>query len=369
MAPENPIYAWPRADASTMLLVFLFVFGLLFLAIFLEWLRRRRERAVHLRAEWTAARQIAQERELTTTEWRLLESLIRRHHPSGPHKAVTIRQVFDSVVDADLAEAKQAGEAALFEQRGIILRDIRNRLGLTYIPIGQRIQSTRELYLNQVLWAGIDKEDAEWFRMHVCSVDEAHFQVTANGAHRAPPFKPGQQLIFRMWREEDARYEFRAILDRIEASPTAFVFQHSQDLRRMQAREHFRLSYDQRVNLGVVSAPLDGNLQGIEMRPVVARLRGRVTSLSAGGLAVLVQQPVPRHVLLRLDLPLVEPDLPSVEVMVRLIEAIPLSGGQYLLRGEFTGLNEIDQETITHFIFRKQQHSMPTEAQQQFHAE
>lgn len=364
MPQSNPIYIWPRADAQTMLLFLGFCFGLFLLAIGMELYRRRRERRLQVLAEWRAAESISEDRELSGEEWTLLQSVIRHHAPGAPLKAVTNRKAFDDLVDKDLKEPPQ--ESELYERRGIVLRDIRNRLGLSYVPVGQRIFTTRDLYLKQVLWTGADKESSEWFRLIIQAVDEAHFHAVPDGK-RTPQFTPGQTITFRMWREEDARYEFQAVLARVESIPQTFVFRHTRTLQRMQAREHFRLTYVHPVNVGIVNAPVDGDMRHVEQRPVVTRLRGRVTSLSVGGLAVLVQQPVPKQILLRLTLPL--DDGQAVEVNSRVIEVVPLAGGQYLLRGAFVGLAENEQEAISHFVFRRQQSTMLADAQSQQAAE
>ncbi|MBI2433096.1 MAG: PilZ domain-containing protein [Candidatus Hydrogenedentes bacterium] len=360
MPRENPIYYWPQADTLTEIIAVGIVVFLVAIALGLEWFRRRRDRKLRLDAEWRVARQIAEERELSGPEWKLLEGAIRRYQSESPHRAVTMRQYFDQIVDRDLEAVEQLRDPAVLEQRGVLLRDIRNRLGLAYIPLGQRIKSTRELYLDQVMWAGQDKDTSEWHRMKITNIDEAHFHAAPTGAQRTPPFKPGDTIIFRLWREEDARYEFQARLLRIEAEPHTYIFRHTRDLTRLQAREHFRVSFDQPVNVGIVNAPLNGDMHDVEKRQIVTRLRGRVTSLSAGGLAVLVQQPVPRQVLLRIPLDL-DNGKPPLELTARLVDTHSLAGGQFLLRGAFVNLGEDDEEQITHFVFRKQQHHVAVE--------
>lgn len=331
------------------------VLGLLVLAVCLELLRRRRERGKRMEAEWRAVRKIAKEKELTEEERKLLMGVLRRQAPQAPLRAVTIRQQFDACVDKEMVETVAQADARVVEKRGVQLRNLRTRLGLDYIPLGQRINSTRELYHGQVMWVA-RKEDAasEWRRMVVAWVDEAHFHLTLQEAGKAPGFKAGDELRCRMWREEDARYAFKVRVLRLEDQPPTWVFRHALRLERMQSRAHFRIRYEEAVNVGVLNAPRDGDMSDVDQRKVVTRLRGRTTSLSGGGLAVVVPQPVPKEVLLRLSLAL-DPEAEAIQVTVRPVATAPLSSGRHLVRGAFVGISDETRETITHFVFRMQQ--------------
>jgi c-di-GMP-binding flagellar brake protein YcgR len=329
--------------------------GLFALGVVFELTRRRLEQKKRIQAEWDALDQVAREKELSTEEWELLRNILADHAPHHPFKAATVRRQFDRCVEEHLDIVARHHHAELLEQRGVLLHDIRTRLGLNYIPLGLRIHSTRELYHHQVLWVAL-KEDThpQWLRMAVTMVDEAHFYIASADPDKQPGFSEGQVLRFRMWRDEDARYLFSATITREEKAPHIYMLRHARDLKRMQARSHFRIIFDQPVSVGIINAPVDGDVSDLADREVVTKLRGRTTSLSGGGLAVLVDQPVPRQVWMRIEIAL-SPEVGVVEITASIVGVDSLTGGRYLLRGAFMGMEEETREAITHYVSQQQQ--------------
>lgn len=352
MSEPFRIYEWPRAGAQTFVWAVVLVLCLFACAVFIEVFRRRSQRRLRLAAEWEVVRQIAAQRDLSKAEWSVLEQLIRRHAPEAPHRAVTVRQQFDVCIERDLEEVQRLNDTEAFAGRGILLRDLRTQLGLDYIPFGQRIHSTRELYLDQIILIAGPGEGVARHRMKVSSVDEAYFRLVPESPGEAPAFRPGDELRFRMWREQDGRYVFSAKVAAIEEAPRTWVFAHAQELRRTQARAHFRIGYDQNAEISIVAAPRGDDVNDLDLRPVITRLRGRVTSLSGGGASVVVPQPLPNQVLLRFFLDIGNQDL---QVAMRPVAVTPLFGGQYLARGPFFFADEETQDLITHFVFKRQQ--------------
>ncbi len=345
------------------------LFGLLGAAVLIDYLRRWRERRRQIRTEWAAVREIARDKELSKESWELLEDLIRRYTPKTPLLTATLRQNFNECVERSIQKLKAQKDFNRLQRHGALLRDLRVHLGLDYIPIGQRIESTRELYHGQQIWVSPKGNGANhWFRMSVVAVDEAFFHVVPQEPANVPSFHIGQEIQCRMWREEDARYGFDVVLAHILDNPPAWVFEHTNVMRRMQARAHFRLHIDQSTEIGIVNAPMDGDMSDVEQRPVVTRLRGRLTSLSGGGFAAVVTQPVPKQVLLRVTLEL-GPDSSPVEVTGQMVGSSTLSAGRYLVRAAFTGISDGTREMITHYIFQQQQPLRQAEAESTAHTE
>ena len=114
------------------------------------------------------------------------------------------------------------------------------------------------------------------------------------GAEEPPPYAVGDVLKFRFWREEDARYVFDAPVQSVSAKPPRWRVLHVESMARNQARAHYRVRFDETVTANVISASRDDDYTGLANRPVITQLRGRVTSLSGGGLAIVFQQPVPK---------------------------------------------------------------------------
>jgi len=356
--PEQIINAPPPVpyDDTWMLYVLFAVIAMFVVAYWVEKLRRRAEWKRTLEAEFAALADLANDKDFTRDEKNILEDLARRFAPEEPFRVGTMRQVFNRCVDAVMDEALKSGDKKLFERRGAVLRDIRVKLGLDYVPFGLRIQSTRELYTKQPVWVSSapDLDHALWTRMVVAQVDEGHFYLAHEDETPPPSVRTGDTIHFRMWREEDARYEFNARIVSTQASAPEWELSHTTRLRRLQARAHFRIKYDAAVEVGVLSAPRDGEMTGIAARPIVTRLRGRITSLSGGGYAVVVTQPVPKQVLLRVLFE-IDPAQGPLLTNARIVGTIDISGGRHLLRAQFVGLSEEEREVVTRFVFQTQQ--------------
>ena len=352
--PDTPrFYVWPMADQFTLTLAMLLLVGLFAGAVLLEFYRRRRDRQLRLKAEWRGVRELCQDRELPEDDWNLLKAIIAQYAPGAPYKAVTKRKLFDSCM-VRYFRALRATASEEEAQRGVQLRDIRMQLGLDYVPLGQRIQSTRELQTGQSVWAAAAAgPEPQWRHFTVARVDEAFFALELVGAEAPPEHRAGGVLKFRFWREEDARYVFDAPLHKVVAKPPSWQVRHVESMTRNQARAHFRVRFDQTTTAGVLSALLSEDYTDLLHRPVVTQVRGRITSLSGGGLAVVFQQPVPKQVLLRV--PFTVPN--HEERLVTHVQPVGmqhLPGGRSLLRGRFVGVDDETRDIITKCIFLKQ---------------
>lgn len=82
-------------------------------------------------------------------------------------------------------------------------------------------------------------------------------------------------------------------------------------------------------------------------------IRARITSLSGGGLALVVEEPLPTRVALRTHLEL--PDEPSLEVHARVVSTSPLARGCQLVRGAFVSMPEETVDAVTRYVFHCQQ--------------
>jgi len=237
------------------------------------------------------------------------------------------------------------------------LRGIRAALGLDHVPAGQSMTSTRELSEGQ--WMSIARADQhphQFFRVMVEDVNEAFFYASYKDgpASTAPKFAPGTLVRCSLWRGEDARYTFETTITAFDAPPPTWTLTHTDKLSRSQNRAHFRIRHDQEITAGVLNAPLPGSTPAdLAARPVVTRLQGRISSLSAGGCAIVFQQSVARHVLLRIlvDVPGGTP----IEVEVEIVSTAHISGGRHLVRGKFLGLSDDARDRIARYVHIKQQ--------------
>lgn len=334
----------------------LVVFASMFVgSVVYEYNRKRSRRKHRLASEWRAVRTIVHERGLADDSAERMLGLLEKYASNSPLQAATSRSAFNKIVEAAINEARKSGPLEELQTLGESLRTIRVQLGLNYIPVGQQIFSTRDLHQGQ--WISIKKagEKEKRFRIVVELVNEAFFYAQPHSPteETAPELRPGDTLECRMWRDEDGRYLFETVVVETERSPLRWKLAHSTELNRTQSREHFRVRHDQSVTVSILNAPADGNYTDASSRKVVTRIPGRITSISAGGLAIVTEQAVTRQVLLRIPLKL--SGLASMEVQTRIVACDLLSAGRYLVRVAFVALDEEHQEYIVKFISRHQQ--------------
>lgn len=355
MNPDNPIYIFPRADNPTLVAVTVVVVVMLVGAFAIEIIRRRMERRKRIDAEWRGVETIIKERDLGDEEAAQLRRLLERHAPDDPYPAVTVRAIFDRCVEAEMARLESQHPDRVAEG-GSRLRMIREELGLDFVPVGQRIDCTRELYLQQLIYVATNGKPAasDWREMVVNGVDEAYFFMTPRKGEALPPTKPGDTLQCRMWREDDARYRFSTTVAAIRKAPAELVLTHTKAFRRTQARAHFRIRYEQAAEVAVLPGRVEEQYHDLDQREVITRVRARLTSLSGGGFAMMVNAPIPKQVVLRTRLDL-DVDAGPVTVAAALVGSTPLFGGRYLVRGAFVDIDDETRDRITHFVFRKQQ--------------
>lgn len=361
MPEGSPYYVWPVADEQTLVWIMLFLIGIFVGAVCLELYRRRRDKSLRLRAEWRGAREFCDERDLLTEDWTLLRAMLQQYAADHPFAAVTKRTKFDECLEHYFkAIALVEKEDAVIE-RGIRLRHIRVQLGLDYVPLGQRIHTTRSLKLKQRLSVSNADGAPDWQQFVITDMNEATFRISFAGPGGPPAVAPGSHLKCRLWRDEDARYLFDVILLNVDPEKGGWEVWHADTITRNQSRAYFRLRMEQSVEVSILDASLKEDYKGIYDREAVTQVRGRLTSLSGGGLAIAFQQPIPKQVLLRFAISI--PSLGgALRVIVRPIASQSLAGGQCQLRGMFVNMDEETREAITRYIFSKQKLLSSTDA-------
>ena len=356
MTETTPLVQFPVPSTFTLVMLGFGFLALLAAAVGYEIFRRSQSVRAKRAAEWRSVRDILRERKISGESVGLIERMVKRHSPDHPLRAVTTREEFEHCVEVEMRSLQAKGDPKAFEQAGLRFRDIRSELGLDYVPLGQRMHSTRELHDGQwITMSEIDAVQSPRIQVMVEDVNEAYFYVVLKDrpTASAPRFAPDEHVRCRLWREEDARYVFDTTIAAYDEPPPTWRVHHTSDLRRAQAREHFRVRHDQPVTVGVLNAPVDGDQKDLDMRRVVTRLRGRITSLSAGGCAVVLKQPVSRQVLLRVNLEL--PGEEPLELESEIVSSSAISGGRYLLRVKFLGLEDETRDMIAKHVLHQQQ--------------
>lgn len=356
MADSDSFIQFPMPSSGTLALVALGLFALIAAAIGTELYRRAARRKVKLADEWRFVEDIFEDKKLSDGECALVRSMIKRHAAANPLRAMTVRHEFDRCVEAAMIEADKQGADKRFAELGSQLRGIRIGLGLDYVPLGQQIYSTRELHEGQ--WMAVTRETEsapKWGRMMIDDVDEAYFYVSRHGkgGDELPDLKAGDAVKCRLWRDDDGRYIFSTSIAGAEDGPAAWIFHHTSHVTRTQAREHFRVRHDQPTTVGVLDAIADAADADLAKLRTASKMRGRVTSLSAGGCALVLQQSVPEHSLLRIQVETGEGELMGAEA--KIVAVAPISGGRFLLRATFVGLDDDRRDRIAKYVLHRQQ--------------
>lgn len=340
------------------------LFVLIIVAILLELRRRRYSHRVQIQAERKLVAEIAADKQLDADEKKAVFNLIDKHFPESPLAVVKERSIFDQAVQQEIQAVEARHDDRLLRQAGLILRACREKLDFLYIPLGQPIESTRELYEGQVIWLEKEEEPSGWYECAVSAVDEAFLHVTLLGerAGQAPPFKAQESLRCRLWREDDARYIFSARLASCSAGPVTCTLRHTSDLSRMQAREYYRVHYTQTAEINLLSSREGAESETPQELRIVAKWPAHFVNLSAGGFAVVAQKPLPRDVLVKIVIEL--PSEQPFETQARTVGDDTLPGERHLIRARFTDITEEKRDLIARYVTLRQQPNLAQSLEQ-----
>lgn len=357
MESTNPLQMFPALGGNAYVFSALLALMVFTFAVAVEIYRRGRERRERLAAEWRDVESLMAEKELGTEQRAAVKTLLRKRTPESPYRTVTRRPIFDECVAAEIEAARRKRTVDQINELGLFWREIRSALGLEFVPVGQSISSTRDLYLDQRMWVApvTGKEPAHWHNATVSAVNEAHFFITVDDDAQKL-VRDGATVHCRMWRDDDGRYAFDARLVRADNRPAAWMMAHTENLLRTQSREHYRILHEQSAEIAIVEAPRNGVYEGMLEREELARVQGRVCSLSGGGFAVTVVQPLPQQVLLRLPL---EMDAQGGHMWVvgKVVGSQALFAGRYLVRCSFVDMNAEQRDAVSQYVFRRQTHN------------
>lgn len=344
--PLLPLH-FPQATNSTLLGLAGVLVALVGGAVSIEMLRKRFQRRRILDAEWQGVHDLVRDRKLSERQRAIVMDMVRRHGTTDPLSILTARQRFDQCVERELQVYVERGDLAKFQELGTALNEIRALLSLDYVAYGRSIQSSRELRSGQPLWVGPSETGPKLLAM-ISAADEAFFKVVLKDQEAAArqALRPGEPGYFRLWREDDGRYQFETALSQGRGTLSApYAFLHTSKLVRIQERCHYRVHCDLDTMLELLTFTADPDSG--ERKAMV-----RVVSLSAGGFAALTRQTFPAEGLVRLSLSL--PGERRLEVEARLVGSQSLGGGRFILRGQFLGSYQGVQEAIARYVAKRQ---------------
>jgi c-di-GMP-binding flagellar brake protein YcgR len=340
---DTPLFWWTVFGLSTLFVC----------AVILVLMRQRAETRHRRRLDWERLEALVTEKQLAADTHERLLAMVRRLGGAEPLRVVTSRYHFNECVNAEMAWLHGRVAPATYFDTGAALRQARIALGLDVAPLGQQIGSTRELGAGQPLALGRAAGESLWLQGAVRFVDEARLVVAPLQALKEGDdrFEAGERYRCRLWRENDGRYAFTLELARREAPPVRWTFLHTTELERVQERAYYRVQVDYATEVEVLKR--FGEADDVLEREAVRTVPGRVVSLSAGGLALVLGQPLSQDALVRLCLPV--PEAGRLTVVVTPVEVAPRQDQGYVVRGSFVELDEDSREALARFALHRQQ--------------
>lgn len=321
-----------------------------------EYLKQKSRSDNRERIQLQAIDDIFEDKKLSEEEIALINDLLHKHAYDNPLRAITTREGFGEMVEAEIEGLIKEGKTAEFQDAGVKLRDIRVDLGLEYVPIGKPIYSTRELHVGQIITIMQPQDKAKRkHRMVIKNIDEAFLYISPEKQRISPTiFKDGTMVNCDLWRDEDGRYTFDARIVYFGTERGEWRLSHPPGkLERTQSREHFRMRFDQMVDIGILNASIHDDDAFLRQRKPITQVRGKITSLSAGGCAIVFQQPIAKNVMLRLEFRIDE--YPEIVAEAKIIAVSNISGGRTLVRAHFVNIENSDRDIISRYLLKKQQ--------------
>ncbi|MFP6581316.1 MAG: PilZ domain-containing protein [Candidatus Hydrogenedentota bacterium] len=360
MYPIAALIEFP--EPSAMALWGLAIAVLLLIAIFYGnvYFKRTTQTRNLERVQSNAIDDIYEDKKLSDEEIRLMNEVLDRHVQDNPLRSVTTRDGFGECVRREIDRVNEFGAPGDVQILGVKLRDIRTALGLDYVPIGKPIYSSRELHIGQIISITPKEEtNAKKTRMELRNIDEAYLYLSPEKRGAPLKFVDGTQVQCELWRDEDGCYTFDSRIVYYGTEHAEWRLAHNAaKMARTQAREHFRMPFQQTATIGILNASKDEDITYLSQSRDVAQLRGKITSLSAGGCAIVFQQPIARNILLRVEIEL--PDHPPISVVAKIVATSNISGGRCLIRTRFLDISEEERDLISRHLLHKQQENLAT---------
>jgi hypothetical protein len=355
----------------------LVIIGLVVLAVALsfEIIRAQIARTRRVDDLWRDFEEVAIERGLSAAELNVCREMAGETVPERPLRLLTSKDVFDECAGRRMTGLRSSGATnEELESASDALGDIRKRLGLTFVPFGRRLHSTRGLQPEQKLT--IEPKKGPSGTRFVAAV----LDVTDLGILISPPesgagqvtLEPGQEVAVAFWRGDDARYTFRTkVHESLHSPKLAAVLGHADKLERTQARTFYRV----RVSIPTTVAELASKdpeelerASDVRSLPSSRKIAGTISSLSGGGVSMVLKSRVNVDDLLRVDINLarayadIEETAPddvagaeSLAAACRVVSVSALPGPRYLVRASFALINETERDKIVRFVNIKEQ--------------
>lgn len=376
-AVENPLHIrW---------LVIIAGLAVFALAVLVEIIRSRLGSRKQAEEIWRDFEDAAIERGLTGKELTLCKEMARQSLSDRPLRLLTSKEAFDECAGKRMTALRSQGAPGdELESLSDTLGDIRKKLGLTFVPFGRPLSSTRGLRPDQKLTIEVEKgTSATRFLATVLDVTDLGIVMSPpESASGQIKLEPDQKVTVAFWRGDDARYMFITRVHKALYSPhLAIVLEHAEKLQRTQARTFYRV----RVSLTATVAELLlkdlaelEKVSDVSSLPTRNQLISTISSISGGGLSLISKSRLNVDDLLRVEIDLgrayneIEEPIPEdmthppvLLAVCKVVSVSALPALRYLARASFALINETDRDRIVRFVNVKEQKLATLEDQEE----
>lgn len=292
---------------------------------------------------------------LSEKQSQLLLHIARQDRMKQPLLLLSSLKSFDRHVGrhaARLNQQKNAAAKKTIEEISLI----RQALHFDNTPLGQPMQTTRELEPGQTLMVWPVKGGPKGFSQCVIVHRDDH-AITAVPLIREDEshlcaLQAGDKIKVRFWRAEDTEYRFRTEILETVAAVTSITIKHAEHLERVQKRDFFRLHTNFDLALYRNGETIEESLVE-EDRELPAPIRVRVVDISGGGLAVLSREELPEDTTLKVD-PDCAHTFPLANMHCLVIKQSRDNKGGYRANLEFIDPPTKQQNEIVRRIYQQQ---------------
>ena len=106
--------------------------------------------------------------------------------------------------------------------------------------------------------------------MELRNIDEAYLYISPEKRGAPLKFTDGTVVECELWRDEDGRYTFDSRIVYYGTEHAEWRLIHNQaKMTRTQAREHFRMPFQQSANIGILNASKDEDVAYLNQRRAI----------------------------------------------------------------------------------------------------
>lgn len=341
----------PSSTESLYLLFFIILFiALLF--IFGQLLMSRRKQRERLAKGKRFFYTLAEARDLSADEVRLLDYLTDLYHPENPVFLINSVIEFDKAAGQFLKQYEPWYEGYDKEETSALLADIRRKCFHKEFHALDSIKDTREFPPGQMIRLTVQTESTKKF-LNVAVAENQREGIVLESVDFSTyteQLAEGSKITGYFWRTGDAGYQFDLTLLKLLSGDT-ILFSHSNRFERKQRRHYFRVSVKlkgtfYRYSTEEREAFYDTGIIDESVKDDVYSCV--IVSLSGGGISLICKDSVENGDILNLQFR-IKGGKQIIEVLSRVVRVKDL-GRKNRVYVEFLNLSETSREAIIHFV-------------------